>query len=102
MKALIEDYKRRLEEVVDKSVNTDSILEEMRCDVKATCYREFISELERIQIELPTDEEIDRSFTLEITRPMFKPSEKYNEMQKFKREGAKWLRDWIKNNQEIK
>jgi hypothetical protein len=48
MEQLLEDYSRRLETLateIEKSVNAEKIT---RLNIKASCYRTFISELKKI------------------------------------------------------
>ena len=52
--------------------------------------------LPHVSGSLPSNEDIDNKFPLEVERFMFKASDSYNKMQKHKIEGAKWLRDLLR------
>jgi hypothetical protein len=101
MKALINDYKRRLktaEEMLNQEHgHTDMQL--IRVAAKASCYREFISELERLsEIELPSDDDVESFISSH-------PGNMGNlildkAVDAGFRAGIKWLRDWIRNRRE--
>jgi hypothetical protein len=92
MKSLIENYKRRLKTAEDHPSFIDH--------TKISLYREFISELERIQIEMPTDEDANL-FAGEYLKKYYgtddsRAYENYHIEHII--DTVQWLRDWIKNN----
>jgi hypothetical protein len=100
MKELIEDYKRRLK-TAEEMINGSGYQEQNKKEaVKISCYREFISELERLSaIELPTDEEIEKEFTIDEDYEYLIPELKDEVRMKMtnRRIGAKRIRDLIRD-----